>query len=151
MRSWDPFREMDARFRELERAVAGLPPRGDGSIRSSFLPGRAARAYPLINMAEDKDNVYIEALAPGIDPQALELTTVRNTLTISGEKLGPSGVAAEAFHRSERAAGKFVRTIDLPVDVDSSRVSAKYADGLLLVTLPKAEEAKPRQIQVAVS
>ena len=102
-------------------------------------------------MTEDKDYVYIEALAPGIDPRALDLTAVRNTLTISGEKTGPSGVAAEAVHRSERAAGRFVRTIDLPVDVDSGNVSAKYADGLLLITLPKAEEAKPKQIQVAVS
>ena len=150
MRSWDPIREMDARFRELERMMSTVP-RGSGSVPASFLPGRAARAYPLINMAEDQDHVYIEALAPGIDPQKIELTAVRNTLTISGEKSGPSDVAAEAFHRSERAAGKFVRTIDLPVDVNSDGISAKYADGLLLITLPKAEEAKPRQIQVAVS
>ena len=122
---------------------------GSGAV--AFLPGRAARAYPLVNVGEDRDNVYVEALAPGIDPQALNLTIVRNTLTISGEKIGPRDVPAEAYHRSERAAGKFLRTIELPTEVDSNRVQARYANGLLMVTLPKAETAKPKQIQIEVS
>ncbi|MGC8666629.1 MAG: Hsp20/alpha crystallin family protein [Chthonomonadales bacterium] len=154
MRAWDPFHEVDERLRELERllsATTGTTAPREAWRRSSFLPGRSARTYPLINLADDRDNLYVEALAPGLDPQSLEVTAVRNTLTISGQKPSPGNVPQEAFHRCERAAGKFVRTIELPVEVDSARISAKYADGLLLITIPKAEEAKPRQIKVTVS
>lgn len=154
MRAWDPFHEVDERLRELERLLAAATSTSapaESWRRSSFLPGRSARTYPLVNLADDRDNIYVEALAPGLDPQTLEVTAVRNTLTISGQKPSPCNVPKEAFHRCERAAGKFVRTIELPVEVDSGRITAKYADGLLLITIPKAEEAKPRQIQVAVS
>lgn len=147
MPGWDPFSDIARIQRELDRVAAGQPGRG---WQAAFLPARGARAYPLTNVSEDADNVYVEALAPGIDPENLNLTVVRNTLTVAGEKLAPKDVNAEAFHRSERAAGKFVRSIDLPVDVDSSRVTARYADGLLQITLPKAEAAKPRQIKVSV-
>lgn len=148
-----PFVDMDALRRELERMYSQNYGRGGsgGGRQVAFLPGRAARAYPLANLSEDQDNFYVEALAPGIDPQSLNLTVVRNTLTISGEKIAPAGVNAEAFHRSERAAGKFVRTIEVPVEVDSDKVQAQYVNGLLTVTLPKAEAARPRQIQVKVS
>ena len=63
----------------------------------------------------------------------------------------PANLTPEAFHRSERAAGRFVRTIELPVEVDAERVKAEYKQRLLRVTLPKAEAAKPKQISVRVS
>src|SRR5918911_4420064 len=134
MRTWDPYREMDQLMRELERVRSGQP--AERGSQAAFLPGRSARTYPLINMSEDADNYYVEALAPGIDPSTLNLTVVRNQLSIAGEKRPPQGVPAEAFHRSERAAGKFVRSIDLPMEVESQNVSARYADGLLTITLP---------------
>jgi HSP20 family protein len=82
----------------------------------------------------------------------LNLTVVHNNLTISGEKKGPpDDIKPEAFHREERASGKFVRTITLPVEIDDSKVSAEYKNGLLLITLPKSEKAKPKQISVQVS
>ena len=96
--------------------------------------------------------MYLEALAPGVDPGTLELSVVGNTLRISGEKRRVAGeVTPDAFHRSERATGKFVRQLQLPVDVDEQHVQATYTDGLLLVTLPKVEKAKPTQIAVQVS
>ena len=144
---WDPFQEIARIQRELDRVAANQP---GGRPQAAFLPGRGARAYPLTNLFEDAERLYIEALAPGIDPETLNLTVVRNTLTIAGEKLAPQGVSPEAFHRSERAAGKFIRSIDLPVDVDADSVGARYADGLLTITLPKAASAKPRHIQVNV-
>ena|SRR5689334_729411 len=152
MRTWDPFRDMEALRRELDRALTTYTPSGTAAQSAgAFLPGRSARAYPLVNLSEDSENVYLEALAPGIDPDSLNLTVVRTTLTISGEKLSPVGVSAESFHRSERSGGKFVRSIDLPVEVNSDKVKAQYNNGLLMITMPKAEAAKPRQIKVAVA
>jgi HSP20 family protein len=122
------------------------------SFRTAFLPGRAARRYPLITLAEDHDYIYIEALAPGVDPASINLAVIRNIMTMSGEKRRhPEAIKPEAFHRSERSAGKFVRTIELPVEVDADNVKAEYTHGILRVTLPKVEAAKAKQISVSVS
>jgi len=152
MAQWNPWQEMEALRREIDRSFervgVHLPP----LFRTAFLPGRAAREYPLVNLHEDKDTVYVEALAPGLDPASLNVSVVRNTLTLSGEKpRAATEVKPEAFHREERAAGKFVRSLELPVEVDEGKVKAEYTNGFLLVTLPKAEKAKPRQISVQVA
>jgi HSP20 family protein len=79
-------------------------------------------------------------------------SAVRNDLTISGEKKRlPGDIKPEMFHREERATGKFVRTITLPVEIDGDKISAEYKNGLILITMPKSEKAKPKQIQVQVS
>ncbi|MEW5800738.1 MAG: Hsp20/alpha crystallin family protein [bacterium] len=153
MAYWDPFREMQSLRRELDRIFSSL---GEPTVpfsRVSFLPGRAARQYPLINVNEDKDNYYVEALAPGVNPKSIDLSITDNRLTISGEKLMAGAgieVKPEAYHRSERAAGPFNRSIDLPTQVDADKVMADYRNGLLLVTLPKSEKAKPKQITVNI-
>lgn len=146
MASWDPFAEFERLRREFERTASelGLRP---GS-RLAFLPGRAARQYPLINLYDDGENLQIEALAPGLDPSKIDITVVGNRLTISGEKEGPPNIPLERMHRAERAAGRFVRTIDLPVDVDADRVEAVYKNGLLCLTLPRSPAARPRRIQI---
>ncbi|HWP58954.1 MAG TPA: Hsp20/alpha crystallin family protein [Candidatus Acidoferrales bacterium] len=150
--AWDPFEDMEALRREIDRAFEEFGFRTEPFSRVAFLPARGPRRYPLINLHEDRDNLYVEALAPGVDPNSLNLTVVRNNLTLSGEKRhAPQEVKPEAYHRSERAAGKFVRTVELPVEVDESRVSAEYQNGLLVITLPKAEKAKPKQISVRVA
>jgi HSP20 family protein len=138
--------------REIDRAFAQFDFRPEPFFHTAFLPGRAARRYPLINLHEDRDTVYVEALAPGVDPASLELSVVDHTLTISGEKQRhPESIKPEAFHRSEREAGRFMRAIALPRDVDAANVKADYRNGLLLVTLPKTEQAKPKQITVQVA
>ena len=147
--TWNP---MEALRRDIDRAFNNVGFSNEPFFRTAFLPGRAARRYPLINLAEDGDHVYIESLAPGVDPATIDLSVMRNILTISGEKRRhPEDIKPEAFHRSERAAGKFVRTIELPVEVDADQVTAKYKHGILMVTLPKAAAAKPKQISVSVS
>jgi len=152
--SWDPFREMESLRREIDRALENL---GAGRwsspfSRFSFLPGRSARAYPLLNVSDDEENVYIEALAPGINPDTLKITVVRDQLTIAGEKMTMTeNVKPESYHRNERAAGKFMRTISLPFAVNDEKIKAEYKEGLLWITLPKAEEAKPKQIAINVA
>jgi HSP20 family protein len=145
-----PWTELDALRRELDRAFGLEPGKSAPSPRVAFLPGRAARAYPLTNVSEDADSIYVQALAPGLDPDKLELTVLANTLTISGVKMGAGDVRPEAYHRSERAAGRFVRSIELPSEVDSERVTARYANGMLTITLPRAAAARPRQVQVTL-
>lgn len=155
LRSWDPFRDLEALRREVERAFEDF---GGGFrwnrpfSRTAFLPQLSARTYPLVNVGEDKDHVYVDALAPGLDPESIEVTVVNDTLRIAGEK-SPirDAVKPEAFHRSERGAGRFVRSLSLPAGIESGRVSAEYRDGLLRLTLPKHEQAKPKQIAVSVA
>jgi HSP20 family protein len=152
MAEWNPWQGLDALRREIDRAFDDFRMRPEPAFRTAFLPGRAARRYPLINLYEDRDNLYVEALAPGIDPASLSLNVLHNVLTITGEKRRvPGDIKPEAFHRSERATGKFVRNIELSTEVDENKVKAEYKNGLLMVTLPKAEQAKPRQISVQVA
>jgi HSP20 family protein len=152
MATWNPWNQFDALRRDIDHAFANAGFPNGALFRTAFLPGKAARQYPLINLSEDGDYVYVEALAPGIDPGTLDLAVTGNMLTISGEKRRhPANITPEAFHRSERAAGKFVRSLELPVEVDVDQVKAEYKQGLLMVTLPKAAAAKPKQINVQVA
>ena len=151
MAELNPWQTLETLRRELDRVFDETGTRNEPFFRTAFLPGRAARRYPLTNLYEDKEALYLEALAPGVDPATLSLSVVGNTLSIVGEKRRVAGdVKPEAFHRSERATGKFVRHLQLPVEVEENNIRADYKDGLLIVTLPKAEKAKPKQIAVQV-
>jgi len=137
---------------EIAQAFDRAGPQFAPMFRTAFLPGRGAREYPLINLYDDQNSVYVEALAPGADPGSFNISVAGETLTLSGEKPRLQGeIKPEAFHREERAAGKFVRSIELPVDVDGNNVTAQYKNGLLLINLSKSEKAKPRQINVQVA
>ena len=153
MATWQSFDPFQALHREIENAFERAGPQYAPMFRTAFLPGRAAREYPLVNLYEEQDNVYVEALAPGAEPESFSISMVGRTLTIAGEKRRvPEDVKPEAFHREERAAGKFNRTIEIPYDVEEGAgLSGQYKHGLLLVTLPKSEKAKPKQIEVQVA
>lgn len=152
MAQWNPFEEMETLRREIDRAFEGFGSKQSGLPQVAFLPGAGPRRYPLVNLLEEKDNIYIEALTPGVDPQSLNITVLDNRLTLTGEKSRiPTEVKPEAFHRSERASGKFVRTIELPVAVNEAEIQAEYKNGILIVILPKAEKAKPKQIDVKIA
>lgn len=149
MASWDPVRELERLRSEMDRIFEGVLP--SGLQRLSFLPGLGARQYPRVNVAETGDEYLVEALAPGIDPGSLEVSVKEGILTLSGEKRGPEGVKPDAFHRSERSAGRFIRSIELPAQIDPDKVKAGYVDGILQVRLPKAERAKPKRIEISVA
>jgi HSP20 family protein len=105
---------------------------------------------PALDLYQDADNVIALLEVPGMRKEDIEISLHDGTLTISGERKldSPNGEKAE---RSERYIGKFRRSITLPTRIDAAKVSATYRDGILTVTLPKAEEAKPKQIEVNIA
>ncbi|MDQ6673960.1 MAG: Hsp20/alpha crystallin family protein [Chloroflexota bacterium] len=149
MTTWDPLQEIESLRREVDRAFedAGLGPLARRG-RLAFLPGRAARQYPLVNVYDNGESFTVEALAPGLDPEKIDLSVLHNRLTIAGEKIGPQGVPPERWHRMERAAGRFMRTVELPAEVDPDKVGAMYRDGLLVITVPRAESGRPRKVAI---
>jgi HSP20 family protein len=117
----------------------------------TFEPALGLRSWPRINLREDGDHLYVEALLPGVDPDKIDMNVLGNTLTLSGERLpADAGGNGRTWHRRERGTGRFLRTIELPVEIDPERVRAEYRNGLLCVTLPKVEAAKPKKISIAV-
>jgi len=144
----DPFHELEALRRELFRTLDSYLP---GAPQTLFLPGISARSYPLVNVYEDQETFKVYALAPGIDPDTIEVSVLANQVTIQGEKK-PTGenLKPENWHRNERAAGRFIRTFELPMEVDPNKVEAHYSKGILEVILPKAANAVPKKIKVKV-
>ena len=110
-------------------------------------PILSAGVFPLTNVTEDKDNFYVRAELPGIKSDELDIQVTANGISISGERKIPEEGNNVKYHRREREAGKFSRSINLSGDVDVNKVDASLKNGILTVTIPKAEIAKPRQIR----
>jgi HSP20 family protein len=144
MAGWDLFQEMNMLRREMDQVFRGI---GRSSIYPAFLPGIGAGEYPRVNLSEDENNYYVETLVPGIDPQDLDLNLMQGTLTLTGERKERE-TNGYSWHRHERGAGKFMRTIELPSSIDGSRVEAEYRNGVLHVTLAKPQSIKPKKISV---
>ena len=149
MATWDVFKELDNLRREIDDAFRGA---GFGRpFGPTFLSPATTHRFPLVNFSEDEGHVYIEALVPGVDPKDVDLTVLRNTITISGERKPFALQEGQIVHRSELGAGKFSRTLELPVDIDPDRITAQSKDGIMQITLAKAEHAKPRKIDIKLS
>ena len=103
---------------------------------------------PALDLYQNNDNVIATVELPGMRKEDIEISLRDGTLTISGERKRES-TDGEKAERTERYVGVFRRSIALPTRVDASKVSATYRDGILIVTLPKAQEVKPKQIQVS--
>ena len=144
MAGWDLFQEMDLLRRGIDQAFRGIE---KNNRYPSFLPGIGTGNYPRVNLSEDDNNYYVEALVPGIDPKDLDLNLMQGTLTLTGERKEAEH-KGHTCHRNERGAGKFMRTIELPDSVDSNKVDAAYNDGILLITLAKPQGVKPKKISV---
>jgi len=105
---------------------------------------------PAVDMHEDKDHVYVRVELPGMKKEEIEVSLHEGALTISGERKRDTKHEEGEVYRAERFFGRFQRTVMLPSAVASDKVKAAYKDGVLTVTLPKTEEAKPKQIDVSV-
>jgi HSP20 family protein len=104
---------------------------------------------PALDLYESGDHFVAVVELPGMRKDVIDISLHDGTLTISGERKRESNKNGETAQRTERYVGTFRRSISLPTRVDPSKVTATYEDGILKVTLPKAEEAKPKQIQVS--
>lgn len=117
--------------------------------------GRTASVFggwtPAIDLYEDKENVVVKAELAGMKKEDIEVTLHEGTLSIAGERKTEKKVEEAGLYRSERFFGRFQRAVTLPAPVAGDKVKAEYKDGVLTVTLPKTEEAKPKQIDVSVS
>ncbi len=148
MARWDLFKEMECMSREMDDVLRGIDS-GRRTLERVFYPELTGRGLPKVNVYQDEDNIFVEALLPGIKPEAMEMNVLRNTLTLSGERqVEIQAEGKPVYHRRERGGGRFMRTIELPYSIDSTKAEATYKDGLLWVKLPKAEEAKPKKVLV---
>ena len=105
---------------------------------------------PAIDLQETDDAFVISAELPGMDKKDISIGFDNNQLTISGEKKSEKNLEEENFHRVERSYGKFQRSFELPGYVERDKIEAEYKNGILTITVPKAEEAKPKQIEVKI-
>lgn len=112
----------------------------------------ADRWIPAVDILEDKDRIQLAAELPGVKPEDVTISMENNLLTIRGEKHQPAAEQrGDRTHRFERSYGAFERIFTVPSTVDVERIEARYEHGVLSVTLPKSERAKPRQIAVQVA
>ena len=136
LQAWDPWREVRRFQNEVNRLFEGTDAGDDVD-------------FPPLNVSRDADQVVIEAPLPGVDRASLDVTAAGNTVTIKGERKPDTEVPAERWHRRERPAGRFVRSVKLDTRLATSEISAHYRDGILRITVPIAPEAKPHRVQIA--
>lgn len=149
MATWDVFKELDNLKREINDAFRGAG--YNQPFGQTFLSPVTTRRFPLVNVNEDEGHVYISALVPGVDPKNVDLSVLRNTITIGGERKPFDEKQGQIVHRSELGSGKFSRTLELPVDIDPEKITAQCKDGVMQIVLAKAEHAKPKKIDIRIS
>lgn len=136
----DPFRDLLAlqnRFNQLFRSFGY---EDEGLSTQTWMPR--------VDVYETPDSIEMTLEVPGVPKDAIRVTTEQNRLTVAGERRLEHEDRREGYHRIERAYGVFERTFTLPNNVDPSNIAAQYRDGLLVLTLPKRPESKPRQIEI---
>jgi len=143
---WEPFRDLMTTQREFDRLFkeAFTPLFGEGDI--------STRTWaPPVDIFETENDIVLKADLPGVDPKDVEVKVEDNTLYLKGERKFEKEVKDESYHRVERSYGSFARSFSLPNSINAEKVKAAYKDGLLTLTLPKREEAKPKTIKIDVS
>ncbi len=155
---------MNALIRNQNQQIAGWPTFGnlfaipsalDGLFESPFAElGEVSKYFgawsPAVDVHEDADVLEVKVELPGLKREDIEVALEDGQLSISGERTIEESKTESRVHRTERFTGKFQRVINLPSEVKAAEVAAHYKDGVLTITLPKAEEAKRKQITVKV-
>lgn len=145
MNIWNLFKDMENIQHQLG-TVSSL----NNIPGFSFSTKVEKRCFPLINVSANDNDLMIEALAPGIKVDTLKVSAIKDELTISGE-IVLANTEQGKFYKHERAADKFSRSIKLPFPIKTDGIIAEYKNGIINISLPKAEEVKPKQIEVKLS
>jgi HSP20 family protein len=138
---WDPFRELTALQSEVNRLFSRAGA-ADVAERPSWTPS--------VDVIETQDAIKLKAELAGMDPKDISIEVQDNVLTVSGERRFEDEVKEDKYYRIERRYGSFSRSLTLPLTADEEKIQAKYVSGVLEVTVPKAEIAKPKKIAVAI-
>jgi len=143
---YDPFRDLRTLQEEVNRLFSTNLTRafGDEGI------GRGAWS-PSVDIFENKDQIVLEAELPGMKQEDFDLSIENNVITLRGERRFEKTEETDNYHRVERSYGAFTRSFTLPQTVSGEGATAEYNSGVLRVTLPKREEAKPRRIEVTAA
>jgi len=147
---WEPFRDLVSLQERMNRLFdESFRGAGRGNQDDEWALGGSWA--PAVDIYEQDGNIVLKAEVPGIDPKDVDVRIENNVLTLRGERRLDGEVKKESYHRVERTYGNFTRSFTLPNVVDTEKIKAEYHDGVLRMTLPKKEEAKPRQISISVS
>lgn len=141
---WDPFRDMMSLRQAMDRLFE------DSFIRPSRLwPELGRGELPLdIDMYQTANDVVVKAALPGVRPEEVDISITGDTLTIKGERKEEQEIRDDDYFYRERRHGAFSRSVPIPVSIKSDKAEAVFENGVLTLTLPKAEEVKPKQIKV---
>ena len=141
---WSPIDQLSTLRNEINRLFENpLAEFGGSEVFNTWAPA--------VDLYENKDNLVVTAELPGLKKEDIDISLHEDNLTIAGERKVEKQYGEDETQRAERFYGRFQRTIGLPKKVDVNAIKASYKDGILTVTLPKAPEAKPRQIEVNVN
>lgn len=144
-RRWDPWTDLLSLQEEMNRlfeSSMGTPQQSSGLLSSDFVPA--------VDVLRNKESIIVRADLPGMSKDNLDVTVLNNRLFIRGEKKRETETDEKNAHRLERFFGSFERVIELPAQVNPEAIKASFKDGVLEVTAPLREEAKPRQISLEV-
>jgi HSP20 family protein len=142
---WDPFRVSDIQG-EMNRLFDTF----FGRPTTATAPTGERMWAPAVDMWETKDDLVLSFEIPGVREKDVSVSITGDLLTVKGERRFDRDVKDESYHRLERVYGKFERNVQLPMAVQADKVRAVYRDGVLEVTLPKAEEVKPKEIKIDI-
>jgi len=148
--TWRPFREL-APFREFERMRREMD-----RLWDSFFERRPARTeeegefLPALDLAETDNELVVKCEVPGLEPKDIDISLSDGMLTIKGEKKQEREEKQADYHLVERSYGTFTRSIQLPKEVQSEKISASYKNGILRITLPKSGGAQKKEIKIKV-
>jgi HSP20 family protein len=136
---WSPWREMERLRRDMNRLFAQMPKGSAGDV---------APAFPAMNVWTDEDGAIVTAELPGVAPDDIDISVVGDILTLKGSRQPDELEEGGSYHRRERRYGTFTRAFQLPFQVEPGQVEATFGNGVLQISLPRAEEDKPKRIAV---
>ena len=147
---WRPFMDLSRWERDMDRMMEAF---FDRRMRPWWPWPRGESvefAAPAVDLYEEKNDIVVKAELPGIEKDNIEVSLSNHHLTIKGEKKNEKEIKAQNYYQSERSYGTFLRTLELPADVQGEKVKASFKNGILEVRLPKTENAKAKETKVKV-